>query len=372
MDFFTSEPMKYWSMPSTISKTERRMKLEQMIDSGEYLFGLKTDGNWSRAIITPERNALQTRGISKVTGTYGEIQDKVMFWDNVVKVFPLGTTVILGEIYRDGDIDKDIGAVLRCLTPKALARQKDNPLKWRIFDVLAIDGVVIMDDPFEFRISHIPEIVKRINSPLVQGVDYFPMNENFFDNIGRIFSHGGEGAVCYKRSAKYEPGKRGPHAWDSLKVKQEISSDIDCFIIATVPCEKNYNGGEISHWQFWENSRTGEKLYGEYFGEYRLGGPYIPISKNYYYNWPASILVGVYDGEGKIVELCKVAGLTEEFKTELRDNFEKDWYMCPVSINGMMVSTARENISIRHPILKAIRKGDIDVKDCTLSKILWG
>ena len=26
-------------------------KLEQMIDSGDYMFGLKTDGNWSRAII---------------------------------------------------------------------------------------------------------------------------------------------------------------------------------------------------------------------------------------------------------------------------------------------------------------------------------
>ena len=112
------------------------MKLERLAESGDYLFGVKTDGNWSRAVITPERNALQTRGISVKTKTYGEIQDKVLFWDDVVKAFPNGTTVILGEVYREGDIDKDIGSVLRCLQKKALERQKDNPLRWRIFDIL--------------------------------------------------------------------------------------------------------------------------------------------------------------------------------------------------------------------------------------------
>ena len=369
MNYFNSEPMKYWAMPTTTSPEVRRMKLEQLAQSNEYLFGEKYDGNWSRAIITKERNALQTRGISVKTKTYGEIQDKVLFWNDVIKSFKNGDTVILGEVYREGDIDKDIGSVLRCLTDKALARQKDNPLKWRIFDVLCFDGQNLMDTDFEERIKYIPLAVKRINSPLVEGVEYYPMDETFFDKMGKIFAAGGEGAVCYKRNAHYEPGKRGPHAWDSIKVKQEISSDIDCFILGTVPCERNYNGGDIGHWQFWENTRTGQKLCGEYYGEYHLGGPYIPISKNYYYNWPASITVGVFDGEGKKIELCKVAGLTEEFKNDLRDNF-KEWYMCPVSINGMMVSTARENISIRHPVLKSIRMNDISPEDCTLEKIL--
>ena len=136
MNYFNSEPMKYWAMPTTTSPEMRRMKLEQLAQSNEYLFGEKYDGNWSRAIITKERNALQTRGISVKTKTYGEIQDKVMFWDAVINAFQNGDTVILGEVYRKGDIDRDIGSVLRCLPPKALARQKDNPLKWRIFDVL--------------------------------------------------------------------------------------------------------------------------------------------------------------------------------------------------------------------------------------------
>lgn len=357
-----------------MSAIEKRARLESMIESGEYLWSRKYDGNWSRAVITKDRAALQTRGISVKTKTYGEIQDKVFFWNDVVNAFPNGDTVILAEVYLPGGIDKDCGSILRCLKDKALARQKDNKLEWRIFDVLAIDGVDMFNTPVEERVSYIPKVVKRINNPLVKGIDYHEMDDNFFDDLAAIFADGGEGCVCYKKSAIYVPGKRGPRAWDSLKVKQEVSSDIDCFILAAVPCEKNYNGGDIGNWQFWENTRTGEKLAGDYFGDYQAGVPVIPISKNYYYNWPASITVGVYDGKGDIIELCKVAGLTEDFKTELRDNFN-EWKMCPVSISGMMVSTANANadgtgISIRHPILRSIRREDINPADCTLAKIL--
>lgn len=374
MNYFESQPMKYYSASTSMSPTEKRIKLESMIESGDYIWSRKYDGNWSRAVITKERAALQTRGISVKTKTYGEIQDKVFFWNDIVNAFPNGDTVILAEVYLPGGIDKDCGSILRCLKDKALARQKDNKLEWRIFDVLAIDGIDMFNTPVEERVSYIPEVVRRINNPLVKGIEYHEMNDNFFDDLAEIFADGGEGCVCYKKDAIYIPGKRGPHAWDSLKVKQEVSSDIDCFILAAVPCEKNYNGGDIGNWQFWENTRTGQKLIGDYFGDYQAGVPVIPISKNYYYNWPASITVGVYDGKGDIVELCKVAGLTEEFKTELRDNFN-EWKMCPVSISGMMVSTANANadgtgISIRHPILRSIRLNDIDPKDCTLAKIL--
>lgn len=372
IDYFTSEPMKYFAPPNNMNPEIRRQKLEQMIDGKEYVFGVKTDGNWSRAVITPERQALQTRGISTVTKTYGEIQDKVLFWSNILDAFN-HTTVILGEVYLPGAIDKDVGSILRCLPSKALLRQKTNPLRWRIFDILALDGMDMMDRPFVERIDYIPEVVRRINSPLVEGVTYYEMDEKFFDKMGEIFAAGGEGAVCYRKNSTYVPGKRGPHAWDTVKVKQEISSEIDAFITGIVPGEKLYNGKDIGTWQLWENHRTGEKVEGSYFGEYQQGGAYIPVTKNYFNRWPAAIQVSVLDRNGNEVPLCKVSGLTEEFKTELRDNPNR-WIGCPVSISGMMVSSAKADsegngISIRHPLLKRIREGDITKEDCTLAKI---
>ena len=326
IDYFESEPMKYFAPPATMGAEVRRLKLEGMAESGQYLYGLKTDGNWSRAIITPERAALQTRGISKKTGTYGEIQTKVFFWNDVVRAFNKGTTVILGEVFMPGKIDKDIGAILRCLDEKALARQKEEKLRWRIFDVLALDGKDMMNTHFEDRIAHIPEVIKRINSPLVEGVSYYEMDETFFDKMEEIFAAGGEGAVCYRKDCIYIPGKRGPHAWDTVKVKQEISNDIDCFITNVVPCERSYQGKEMSQWEYWQNTRTEELVHGLYFGEYQIGGPYIPVSKNYWNGWPGAIEVSVYNNQGQIFPLCNVAGLTDEMKEGLKNNFD-EWYM---------------------------------------------
>ena len=178
IDYATSEPMKYWSMSTTLTPEQRRLKLEQLAESGEYLFGTKIDGNWTRAIISPSQAILQTRGISKNTGTYGEVQDKVLFWQDVIRPFK-NTTVILGETYLPGGIDKDVGSILRCLAPKAITRQKNNPLRWRIFDVLALDGTDYMNTSFEERVKLIPQVVERINSPLVGGITYYEMDATF-------------------------------------------------------------------------------------------------------------------------------------------------------------------------------------------------
>lgn len=372
-DLFSMEPMRYWAPASSMDAATKRQHLEQMAASGAYCWSQKYDGNWSRAVITKERAALQTRGISKKTSTYGEIQNKVFFWDDVIKAFK-DDTIILGEVYLPGGIDKDCNAILRCLDDKARARQKDIKLEWRIFDVLALDGTLHLNTSFEERIKLIPEVAKRINNPLVVGIEYHEMNDSFFDDINDIFAAGGEGAVCARKDMIYIPGKRGPTAWATCKVKQEISADIDCFITGTEPAVREYTGKDIGTWNYWEDERTGEKLMGEYFGEYQNGRPLHPISKGYYYGWPGAIYTSVYDKNGNIIPLCKVAGLTEEFKMELRDNYD-EWHMCPLTIGGMMISTAQAStdgigISIRHPYIRSIRKNDLDAADCTLSKIL--
>lgn len=366
---FTMEIQKYWAPTSAMDAETKRRHLEQMAASGQYLYAEKKDGNFARAVITKDRNALQSRGISKVTNTYSELQEKVLFWNDVVNAFQDGDTVILGEIYLPDGIDKDVGAILRCLTDKALKRQENRKLEWHIFDVLMIDGKDLINTPIEERVKYIPEVVERIKNPLVKEIKFYEMDEDFFEKLNDIFAHGGEGVVCYKKGIKYTPGKRSS-AWTTVKVKQEINNAVDVFIIDAELPTRLYTGMEITNWPYWEDIRTGEKKMGIYSNEYRLGKTVEPVTKNYFFGYPGAIHVGVYDKNHKIYPLCKVAGLTDELKTELRDHFD-DWYLCPLSIGGMMVSNSEDgSISIRHPYIRAIRKDDISPDDCTLDKII--
>lgn len=392
-DFFEMEAMKYWYMPSSYSPEKKREHLNQMVKSNKYLYSLKTDGNLGRAVISPDRCALQTRGRSKVTGEFGEVQDKVFFFESMVSAFK-ETTVLVGEIYLDGGIDRQVGSILRALPDKALSIQSDEyyinclndkvkfsakdrrdittnefknqMLKFRIFDVLCYEGEELLDKPITERIKYIPIAVKAINSPLVNGVEYHEVTDGFYDELSEIFKCGGEGVVMYEKDSKYLPGKRT--AWSTCKIKQELANYIDCFIIGVEKATREYTGKEVATWTYWENIKTGEKSYGELYSDYRLGKTIVPVTKNYFYDFCGAAKLGVFDDNGNIVELCKVAGLTDEMKEGLRDNFE-DWYMCPVTIGGMMISEAN-GISIRHPYIKSIRKEDIDAKDCLLSKIV--
>lgn len=391
-NFFNSEPMRYWSFPSSMDKTTRQEHLEQIAARGTMIYSLKTDGNWSRAIITPERAALQTRGVSKVTQEYGEIQDKVFFWDDICKAFS-DTTVFLGEVYLDGGVDKNVGSILRSKEQKAKSIQdndyyaetakktkfsakdkrdiegnefRNQKLKMRIFDVLAYEGEEIIDRPTVERITYIDKIVKKIGNPLITGVEYHEVGESFFEELTEIFANGGEGVVCYKKSAPYAPGKRT--AWDTIKVKQELADDIDCFIYDIEPAIEEYTGKDIGTWTYWKNMKTGEKLYGEYYSDYRLGKLTLaPITKGHYHGWAGAIYCAVFDENGKPYVICKCAGLTEEFKEELKNNYEK-YHMMPLKITGMMVSDSN-GLSIRHPKIVSLRENDIDIRDCSLEKV---
>lgn len=368
-DFYNMPPMHYWAHPTGMDKATFTARLRLLAANGQYLASEKMDGNWSRGIIDPSnRSILQSRGISKATGTFSELQDKVLWWKDVENAFT-GTTVLLGEIYLPNGIDRDVGSILRSLTPRALALQKKRQLQWRLFDVLAYEGKDLMNTPLEERIKYLPQAVKAINNPLVSAIEFRPMDDTFFDWVNEIFARGGEGAVCCLKTALYEPDKRT--AWRSIKVKQEIGIDVDAFITRTEPAIAEYTGKDVSTWEYWEDIKTGEKFNEPLFTEYRIGHRLLrPITKGHYYGWPGAVYCGVLDKTGNTIEICKVAGLTEEMKENLRDHWE-NWNGKCLALGGMMVSTAGKNPSIRHPYIKTIRD-DINKTDCTLEKIIGG
>ena len=391
------EPERYWSFPSSYSKERREEEISRMIEFGKYSYQLKTDGNWASFIVDFDKDkSVITRGISKKTGEYGRVEEHLFFFDALAAAFDKPTRLI-GEIYLDGGIDKNVGSILRSKPHKAKSIQdteyyqqiskevkftaKDKrdieqnefagkKLKFRIFDCWYYDGIDLMNTPWIERQKYVQEASKKINHPLISAVAYKPMTETFYDELESILQAGGEGVVCYSNDGKPEPGKRTAHK--TCKVKRELSAEIDCFITGIEPAVKNYTGTHLDAWMFWYNEKTGEKLYGDYYLSYVKGETcLIPISKGFYYGWPGAVHCGVYDENHNIYEICKVSGLEENFKEELKNNLN-DWIMCPLTISGMMLSQNANDtgISVRHPIIKSIRKGDINPEDCTLEKII--
>lgn len=370
-ELFNLEPMKYQSCPASASPEVITEKVNMLINTNNYIYSLKTDGNYGRMIWTDEEFALQSRSISKKTGEYGRLEDKVLFAQDMIKAFS-DTTVLIGEIYLDDGVDRDVGTLLRCLPDKAIARQTKigaKQLKYRIFDCFYYEGKSLLEAPITERIQYLSKAAAAINNPLVSYVKYYEAKpETFWNKLDNILTAGGEGVVLYHKLMTPCEGRTS--AGKTLKVKQRLKMEADCFILKTEPPKEDYTGKEITTWQYWENTKTLDKLQGSYYLDFYNGGTLRPITKSYYYGWPGSIVCAVYDDKHEIIPLCKCSNLTEDLMIQLRDNFEK-YYLKPCKIDGMAISRNRENdeYSIRHPKLLEIRD-DIDINDCTLSKII--
>lgn len=390
------EVEKYWYFPSSYSKEKRENELQTMMMDGHHYFQLKTDGHMGTFICdTDGEKMLLGRGISKVTKERTHYEDSVFFFDKIASTFNK-PTYLIGEVWLYNGVDKKVGSIIRSKSLKAKCIQDANyyeeaqktthftpkdrrdiegneyfnqKLMYRIFDCWYYDGENLMNTPWIERQKYVKIAAERINDPLVTYVPFYPMDDSFLDTFNKLLSEGEEGVVVYLDSGIPTPGTRKAHK--TCKLKREVGNDLDVVIYDIEAPTRSYNGKLLGEWNYWQNSRTGELLYGKYFSNYQLGEPYEPVSKNYYYSWPSSIYVGVYDKNHNLVPLCKVAGLDEELKQDLKDHFKEKYYLCPASIGGMAISESH-GYSVRHPYLKCLRPDSISPEDCTLEKIIGG
>lgn len=366
MSLFNIEPEYFYDPPSTWDKERKQATAVMIMDDPKYLASEKKDGNYARFVVCEGEARFQSRSISKVTGTYGEFKEKVPhIYEPLAKMFK-GDTMIMGELYLPGGNDKNVGSVLRSKTRGAILKQQQKGyLHYWMFDAWYLNGKDLMSTPYEERIKLLKlEFSNNFIYPNeFMHIPQYASGSQVSALYNSVISKGGEGIVLQRRDGLPEPGKRT--SWKTLKVKKEMESEASVFIMDLVPPTREYNGANLESWEFWYNIKRDEKTKGKFYESYRKGdGTLEPISKNYYYGWPAGVVCGARKKDGKIVQVCSVSGLNEALKQDLLKDFSKYHYSV-IDITGMEVT---EDFSIRHPRFVKLRP-DLSYLDCSWERI---
>ncbi len=360
------EVEKYWDISSAVANKKER--ITSAILTEKYGASIKKDGEYIRVIYDTDGEVwILGRGTN--AKTVKNLNNHLVFLSDWVKKHFGRGTCFLGELYVPGKTSRAIRAYTGSLVPKSLANQKACPPKYYIFDAWAINGVDMMCVPYVDRMSIIRDTIRNLNGsgkhPQIEYATLVSGSENIFNFMAEAFANDEEGIVLVDLNSLPAPGKRT--AWKSIKVKKEFKNSLDCFFNGeSSPPTREYTGKEIEGWKYWEDIRTGEKVFGEYYNDYLSGRTIEPITKPYYMGWPGSLGVAVWKGR-QAIRLCYVSGLTDELKEQFVKEKEKIIFR-PISIMGMETT---EDHSIRHPKFLGFRD-DIPLDDCTWDKIFGG
>ena len=352
--------MLIWKLPAG-----KEDKLSEVCENGEYFLEEKIDGAFYQFVKTQNYSYLFGRTVSRKTGLLTEKGANVPHIMGALSSIP-ADTVIVGEIYVPGGTSKDVVSIMGCLSEKAIARQKDNPIHFYLHDITFCNGEDVTALGAEDRYDLLHKLWDECGLAQYGFLRLAEkVTENLEQTISDILARGGEGAVLKKKDAPYTPDKRP--AWSTVKIKQMDSIDLVC--MGFCPPTKEYTGKEIETWPYWVKT-TDDPEFGE-VEELSMSCKYgeegwQPVTKYYAFNQYSAIKIGAYDNNGTLVELGTVSsGLTDEMKQSMSEN--------PVFYLGMVVSLDCMSIdkgskTLRHPVFKAWR-GDKNPEDCKIGEV---
>ncbi len=179
-----------------------------------WLYEPKYDGFRALAFVDGDEVYLQSRGLKPLLRYFPEL------------IFPGGRYVLDGEIVIDADAGgEDFNALQNRLHPaesrvKLLAEQ--TPARFIAFDLLELDGEVLMGLSFSERRSRLVALVGAVGTQPATGVSLTPLSADPGDCDPWLAS--GEGVVAKLADAAYAPGKR------TAMVKVKRIRTIDCVV----------------------------------------------------------------------------------------------------------------------------------------------
>ena len=288
-------------------------------------------------------------------------------------------TCFLGEIYLPSDEQaKTTTSIMNCLVDKAIKRQEKEKLVYYIFDVLAFNGKLYLEEPAHERFELLESIPYNTSdyNPFFGDYKYiewarYVTGKELWNLIQNLLADGYEGVVITRGDSHYLPGKRTNK--DTLKIKKELQDTIDCVVIGANAPSKISKTKEVETWEFWFDERNNKKItasdYLNQFHEtiyksYVEGAPVIPVTKNWFYGWAGSLKLGLYDGD-TLKYIGDLSGINDEIK--------KDWKKLVntvVEVSCMeIMDNAQGGKGLRHP--KAINfNRDKDPRECIMEQIL--
>jgi bifunctional non-homologous end joining protein LigD len=186
-------------------------------DDESWGYEIKWDGIRALAYCEAGRLRLESRTLRDITATYPELR---------ALGAELGSTdaVLDGEIVAFDDSGRPsferLQGRMNLASESAVRRRMgDNPVTYMIFDVLYLDGRMLIDLPYTERREHLDGL--GLGAPNWQTPSYHPGDGQGLLDLTK--KRGLEGLVAKRLDSRYLPGRR-TRAW--LKVKNVMSQEL--------------------------------------------------------------------------------------------------------------------------------------------------
>ena len=150
-NFKEMEAMRYYSPPASWDAEKKRTLARDRIFSGDWIAARKMDGYFAQFLKDEDGNMFL---LSRSRNVSGEFPNKIEWVPHLQPFFddiPNGTC-LLGELYLPSKPgSSNITTILGCLKEKAIKRQEDEKLQFYIFDILAYENKLYINEPAKSR-----------------------------------------------------------------------------------------------------------------------------------------------------------------------------------------------------------------------------